>query len=145
MLFRSKADSSRIGDEDRWNQDLVGELIKKSNEVVTGFAARMITTSMAAIGVLLSLGKLSGIGKTTPVEVRVIFALACIGYFVAVVIFALVLHPARLAVSRDDFSAASEELCRLANNRNKWNMLGLAINGIATIVAIILLINVWST
>jgi hypothetical protein len=121
-----------LSPEDEEKRVFAWDVMKASNDVVVGFAKLMSTTSMAAIGVLLSLARFAKLGSSPDHWKLWLVGVACIGYLAATLIFSFVVRGRRIDISPDDHDDVIEQFLSVARLRQRMSDIGLIITALAT-------------
>lgn len=127
--------SEPLSESDERDREVALELVNKANDVVTGFAKQMATVSLTAVGVVLTLADLRGLGEAA----QTALAIVCAAYLVASVLFALALWPRRFLVSRDDYRGSQAHVLDVARRRHELATAGFVLVVLGTLGAIVLL------
>jgi hypothetical protein len=126
-----------VGPDDDDKRAFAWALLKDSNEVVIGFAKLMSTTSMAAIGVLLTLAAFAGVGTTAGGWTTVVVALSGSSYLAAALVFSVVVRGRRINISPDDYDDVVEQFLAAASSRQRTTNVGLVLLTLATASALV--------
>lgn len=122
-----------IGPDDEEKRAFAWDLIKASNDIVVGFAKLMSTTSMTAIGVLLSLAKFAELGKRGGARLLFIMGLSCITFLGAALLFSYAVRGRRMNISPDDYDDVLEQFLSVARLRQRMTDFGLCLLAVATV------------
>ena len=125
-------DALPVGPEDEDKRIFAWGLMKTSNDVVVGFAKLMSTTSMAAIGVLLSLAGFVERGVGDNGWRLLLLGVACVGYLAAALVFSYVVRGRRINISPDDYDDVVEQFLSAARLRQRMTNIGLGVVTLAT-------------
>jgi len=128
-----KQEAVLVGGDDEDKRAFAWELMKKSNDVVVEFAKLMSTTSMTAIGVLLSLAKLAGLGKGGSGVALLLVGLSCISYLSAALVFSYGVRGRAINISPNDYDDVVEQFLSVARLRQRMTGYGLALVAFATV------------
>jgi len=126
-------DALPVGPEDEDKRIFAWDLMKASNDVVVGFARLMSTTSMTAIGVLLSLAGLAGLGRGGDGWKLLLVGLSCIAYLAAALLFSYVVRGRQINISPDDYDDVVEQFLSAARLRQRMTNIGLGLVVFATL------------
>jgi hypothetical protein len=124
-------DALPVGLEDEDKRIFAWDLMKTSNDVVVGFAKLMSTTSMTAIGVLLSLASFVKLGPHDN-GWKLLLGAACIAYLTAALVFSYVIRGRRINISPDDYDDVVEQFLLAARLRQRMTNIGLGVLALAT-------------
>jgi hypothetical protein len=127
--------SEPLTESDERDRQVALELVNQANEVVTGFAKQMATVSLTAVGVVLTLADLRGLGE----DALKALAVVCAAYLLASVLFALALRPRRFRVSLDDYRGSQQQVLAAARRRHDLATAGFVLVVLGTLGAIVLL------
>ena len=139
MNDRHVPDAVPLRPDDDERRSFAWEVMKGSNEVAVGFAKLMATTSMTAIGVLLSLAKWVELGPEDD-WMLVVVGVACVGYLTAALLFAYVVRGRRIDISPDDYDDVVEQFLAAAQQRQRLTNIALGLVGVATCCGVAVLL-----
>jgi hypothetical protein len=131
-MSNTKLDALPVGSDDEAKRAFAWDLIKASNEVVVEFAKMMSTTSLTAIGVLLSLAKFAGLGKSGNGWQLLFVGFSCIVYLAAALLFSYAVRGRQIAISPDDYDDVVEQFLSIARLRQRMTGIGLGLVALAT-------------
>jgi len=134
-----------VGPEDDDKRTFAWDLMKASNEVIVGFAKLMSTISLTAIGVLLSLAKLVGLGSVSSGWQLALLSVACVLYLVAVLVFSYVVRGQRIDISPDDYDDVVEQFLAAARVRQRMTNVGLGLLAVGTSCGLAVILEALST
>lgn len=135
-----KLEALPVGPEDKDKRSFAWDLMKASNDVVVKFAKLMSTTSMTAIGVLLSLAKFAELGKGGHGWKLLLVGLSCMAYLAAALLFSYVVRGRRLAISPDDYDDVVEQFLSVARLRQRMTDIGLGLVAFATSCGLVVIL-----
>jgi hypothetical protein len=133
-------EASALGPDDSEKRAFAWEILKGSNDVVVGFARLMSTTSMAAIGVLITL---AGLVEPEPGAAGwklFLLGFSCTIYLAAALVFSYVIRGRRISISPDDYDDVVEQFLAAARLRQRATNVGLGMVATATLTGVTLVL-----
>jgi hypothetical protein len=133
------SDALPVGPDDEDKRIFAWDLMKTSNDVVVGFAKLMSTTSMTAIGVLLSLASFVKLGARDN-GWKLLLGVSCITYLAAALVFSYVVRGRRINISPNDYDDVVEQFLSAARQRQRMTNIGLVVMALATSCGVVVIL-----